>query len=339
MPPHYCAEGLALKCFFITNVLPVQIMPFSLPEYSEIKFPALLEACRGGSLARVKYLVEEQHVDPHSCKDDDKNSPLHWASLYRHSDIVRYLVEEQNCDVECRNMEGVTPLHYTASFDLMQYFIIDRHCDPKCEDRYGQNSLHWACGEFPNLDVVKFLIETGNVDASRQDSDGNTPLSLVVEYGTRAITKYLVEKQPCALDICNRDGLTPLHKAVEAGNIDVIRYLISEKGCNPELKTRNGATPLEIACRRCRVDIVKYLIEEVKVDYQCREGEHTLLHVAASCGHLAIVKLLVEDYRCNPDVRNTRVETPADCARRRKHKHITSYLSSVVPSELYCMSL
>ncbi|CAI8056202.1 hypothetical protein GBAR_LOCUS30624, partial [Geodia barretti] len=33
---------------------------------------ALLQASRNGDLSQVKYLVEERHVDPHSCEDEAK---------------------------------------------------------------------------------------------------------------------------------------------------------------------------------------------------------------------------------------------------------------------------
>ena len=41
-------------------------------------------------------------------------TPLHWASGNGHLDIVRYLVVEQQCDVECGDKYGDTPLHNAA---------------------------------------------------------------------------------------------------------------------------------------------------------------------------------------------------------------------------------
>ena len=75
----------------------------------------LIPACRDGDLVKVKYLVEVKHVDPKLCKDSENgNTPLHWASGYGHLDIVKYLAEEQQCDVECMNKCGSTPLHGAA---------------------------------------------------------------------------------------------------------------------------------------------------------------------------------------------------------------------------------
>ena len=42
-----------------------------------------------------------------------------------------------------------------------------------------------------------------------------------------------------------------------------------------------------------------------------------------------MVKVLVEDYLCDPGVRDKSGRTPADWARSKDHTHITYYLSSI----------
>ena len=79
----------------------------------------------------------------------------------------------------------------------------------------------------------------------------------------------------------------------------------------------------------------------MKVDSSCRnEDDATPLHLDAECGRLSVVKVLVEDYLCDPGVRDKGGVTPADLAKRKVHTQITSYLSSIertVSSELDCM--
>ena len=90
----------------------------------------LMRASADGSLSKVKYLMGLWHVDPHLCRDgENDNTPLHLASNFGHLDIVRYLVEERNCDVVCRNKHGNTPLHYATlggRLDVVQYLISER---------------------------------------------------------------------------------------------------------------------------------------------------------------------------------------------------------------------
>ena len=73
---------------------------------------------------------------------------------------------------------------------------------------------------------------------------------------------------------------------------------------------------------------MEYLVEDAKVDASCRDqNDVTPLHFAAFCGHLSVVKVLVEDYLCDPGVRDKSGRSPSDWARSKDHTHITHYLS------------
>ena len=202
----------------------------------------LICVCEDGDLVRVKHLVEIQHGEPqrHSCTVGHNDAtPLHIASHRGHLDIVRYLVEKQQCDVECTDKYGDTPLHYAA---------------------YG-------------------------------------------------------------------------------GSLGTIQYLISERGCDPICRGLYGRTTLHHACHRGKLNVVKYLVEDVKVEPSCRdEDDATPLHIASQFGQLSVVRLLVEKYQCDPATRKRNGETPTDLAQREGHTHITSYLSSIVPSELLTLA-
>ena len=51
----------------------------------------------------------------------------------------------------------------------------------------------------------------------------------------------------------------------------------------------------------------------MKIDSSCRDGDDaTPLHIAARCGQLSVAKVLVEDYLCDPGVRDKDGLTPLD---------------------------
>ena len=152
-----------------------------------------------GDLRKVKYVVEVECVDPHSCRDGENDAtPLHLASLYGHLDIVRHLIEKHRCDLECRNKYGDAPLHDAAlrgRLDIVQYLISERGCDPMCRGQYGRTALHAASFE-GKLNVVKFLVEDAKVDVSCQDDiNGTTPLHLAAQFGTLDVVQYMIEEQ------------------------------------------------------------------------------------------------------------------------------------------------
>ena len=73
----------------------------------------------------------------------------------------------------------------------------------------------------------------------------------------------------------------------------------------------------------CNVGLTRYR-------YSCRyEDDATPLHLAAFSGYLSVVKVLVEDYLCDPGIRDNDGRTIADWAKREGQTQITSYLSSI----------
>ena len=71
-------------------------------------------------------------------------------------------------------------------------------------------------------------------------------------------------------------------------------------------------------------------MEDVKVEYSCQdESNATPLHYAAFSGRLPVVKLLVEEYHCNPDVIDNSKHTPADVAQQNGFTDISLYLLSI----------
>ena len=67
------------------------------------------------------------------CQDGNRSLPLHIAAQHGAVEVVKYLVEEQGCDVHYRNIVGNTPLH-TAAFgnklDILKYLVDEKGCDP-----------------------------------------------------------------------------------------------------------------------------------------------------------------------------------------------------------------
>ena len=66
----------------------------------------------GGSVDVVRYLVEEGQADVNAVNWEGM-TPLLFAAESKKLDIVRYLVEEQNADVSAKSNDGSTILHYS----------------------------------------------------------------------------------------------------------------------------------------------------------------------------------------------------------------------------------
>ena len=190
----------------------------------------LFRAVREDDLSKVKYLVEERHVDPDSCRDgEDKDTPLHCASYDGHLDIVRYLVEERNCNAQCRGNNGDIPLHRAAvggRLDTVQYLISERGCDPMSRGWCGRTPHHCAC-EYGGFDLVKYLIEDVKVDSSCRDVIHVTPLHVAAHYGHLSAVKALVVDYMCDPGVRDKCGGTPADWANDEGHTHITNYLSS----------------------------------------------------------------------------------------------------------------
>ena len=108
----------------------------------------LHNACeKGGNLATVQYLVEEQGCNFH-IQDAKGRTPLHIAANSGHLDIIKYFIERQDCDPEWPDKEGRTLLYFACekSLDMVKYLIEKHNCDPMRKMIYGQAPYNMAAG-------------------------------------------------------------------------------------------------------------------------------------------------------------------------------------------------
>ena len=152
------------------------------------------------------------HIMDKQYRDTKGQTVLHYAAV-KHIDVVKYLINECNCDIMTPNKNGNTILHVAASagsLDVMKYLINTHHCNPMTTNNSGETVLHLG---IKHIDVVKYLINECNCDIMTPD----------------------------------KDGWTPLHSAARWGSPEVIGYFLSTGNCDPLAKDNEGRTPLQLA--------------------------------------------------------------------------------------------
>jgi ankyrin repeat protein len=134
----------------------------------------LFEACQDGDLAKVMHCIE--HGADIEYFGYGGIPPLYEAALYKHLEVVKYLVE-QNANIEGRNVWSLnTPLLLAVSQKYMPIvkFLIEKNANLEAEEKFGRTALHYACWTF-NLEMVKYLVECGaNIEA--KDKEGLTAI-------------------------------------------------------------------------------------------------------------------------------------------------------------------
>ena len=132
---------------------------------------------------------------------------LHLAARHGWMDIIikLILITKYKCDNNCKDSNGCTPLHYAAinnHLEVVRYFINEQHCDPMTRDNDGDTPLHNAC-IYDNPQIAQFLLTTGKVDPLAKNNVGKSPLDYASRHG------YDLLKQFQSFIECERDF--PVH--------------------------------------------------------------------------------------------------------------------------------
>ena len=186
-----------------------------------------------------------------------------------------------------------------------------------------QQQMGWAA-KYNQLERMKLLVEHG-VDVNRADSRlQKTPYELAVLHDNKEMVEYLLKHgaQESALS-----ELDDFAAACLAANEARVRSLLANR---PELINRLGihrAQLLQLAAEGDKRDAIRLM---VKLGFDVNEVSRTAaLHNAAMCGHLGMVKLLIE-LGADPSIRDAEFNgLPSGWAEFSGKTEVAEYLRAV----------
>eukprot|EP00297_Palpitomonas_bilix_P009724 CAMPEP_0113899732 /NCGR_PEP_ID=MMETSP0780_2-20120614/20230_1 /TAXON_ID=652834 /ORGANISM="Palpitomonas bilix" /LENGTH=341 /DNA_ID=CAMNT_0000892003 /DNA_START=634 /DNA_END=1659 /DNA_ORIENTATION=- /assembly_acc=CAM_ASM_000599 len=281
-------------------------------------------ACEYGSLACVKYLIEECRVATLAYANG-RGSPLHFACRQSHPRVVQYLVESCGLDYMCRDGDDHTPFHVAVKYGHYHTVAYLLRCNPVLArlPLKNESPLHLAI-KSGSLPIVKLLIEEGRQDVNEKGYDGYTCMHIAAASGFVHIATYLLEKgarcdaaaskgttpllYACAnnsvdmIDILtsagasvferNEEGWTALHYASRQNCVEVVEKLVKEYAMSPDVSDKRGWKPLHIAAGFGSSGVLFYLVEHcgVCIDDAC--GGHTAASIAVKKGHADTIEVI-----------------------------------------------
>ncbi len=103
------------------------------------------------------------------------------------------LLLDQGADVNGKDKDGSTPIHYTASYGRANVatLLLDRGADVNGKNNRGWTPTHYAAWN-GHADVVALLLDRG-AEVNVKTNNGRTPLELTNSLN-RKIRNILVEK-------------------------------------------------------------------------------------------------------------------------------------------------
>ena len=117
-----------------------------------------------------------------------------------------------------------------------------RHRDKDYQER---TVLHVAC-KIGADKLVEYLIKDLQADYTLPNHNGDTPLSIVADYGHLSIVTYLCGLLNSTLNLFNKDQQTPLHLATKKGHLLVVRHLV-KRGADHQAQNGSKQTAHDIA--------------------------------------------------------------------------------------------
>ncbi|NXE75341.1 RN5A ribonuclease, partial [Cochlearius cochlearius] len=184
---------------------------FNIDDHDDNGFTAFMEAAWHGKEEALKFLYSKgANVNLRRAVSEEK-AKLHKGGATAlmdacqecHFSIVKTLVQEMGADVNiCDNRDrnalihalkgGCTKKRYESAVSI-GHFLLDCGVDVNSKDECGKTALILAV-EIRSPDLVKALLEKGEIDIDDADEEGNTALMVAVEENDYNIAKLLCEK-------------------------------------------------------------------------------------------------------------------------------------------------
>ena len=272
----------------------------------------------------------QQHVLMYDCRDSEGLTPLHYAAITRNSfAVIDYLIKTLGCDPNAKTTRQNLPLHVACRhghLNSAKYFITEQNsCDPNVQGNNGSTPLHFA-SQGGHMNIIQYLITELGCDPTIPDSNGSLPLHIACLNGHLNATKYFFTKQNCDPNVRGYNGFTPLHYASQCDHMNIIQYQITELGCDPAISNNNGSLPLHIACLNGHLSATKYFITEQNCDPN-NQGQHgfTPLHFASQGGHMNIIQYLITELGCDPTTPDSYDNLPLHIACANGHLNAAKY--------------
>lgn len=298
--------------------------------------PILFIPCKGGHLDAVKYLIDNNKCDI-SCTNNQGWTCLVAAILGKDLELIKFLIEEHHCDPLHLDNRGLTPFYASCELghlEIAQYLIDHHHCDPNWSSVEGRSCLEGAIIS-GNLELVKLFVEKHNCNPFIENTLGLTPFFVACAIGDMLIVCYLATLPQCDLNYCSSlMGYSCIHAAVLGGNRGIVEYLVEDQNCNPNLSTERGVTPLYLACEEGHVDIFKYLLGFTICNPNQKTADgRTCVHAAVVSGNVQVLNFLIAICHCDPHCKSNYGVTPLHIACELGHIDVVEYLINCTQSD------
>ncbi|RDD41599.1 Transient receptor potential cation channel subfamily A member 1 [Trichoplax sp. H2] len=271
----------------------------------------ILPACTNGRLKTLQEILDEHFeyaknsiTDIVNTIDDNLMTPLHYATIHDHIDVMQYLLSK-GADIDALGGRlGRTPILVGTEFNRRNAVqeLLNHDPDMSIKDSNGQQILHIVAQQ-GNVDLAKIilqkLVEKGLAFVNDIDDEHKSPIHFAVDHGRFGLTELLIQ-HGAQLCVAADDGSTPLHLAAYRKDLRIMRLLlgaVENQGKKGYLNIfdNEGKTALHIAIEMNHLEMVKLCLNYGASVMQ-ENNLKPLIHIAAINGSIEIAKLLLQHH-------------------------------------------
>ncbi|KAK3783323.1 hypothetical protein RRG08_044332 [Elysia crispata] len=290
-------------------------------------------AAKQGNLELLKTMYDfsvDTFKEALQLTDITGRSPLHWASIFDHSEVVKYLIKMSN--VNTFDINKQTPLLSAASnacWETLAVLLTHKETNTEVIDLKERNALHLAVIQRMNLqERLQVWKQVHDISRScnEQDRTGSTPLHYAAWNGRVRDVQALLSLG-ARTNVRNKLRQNPFHVACKNGCYDVCLLLLNDID-GSRLKNEqdeSGESPLHMAAAEGYTPIVNILLQRGAVISKSKKM-NTALHLAAAGGHIPCVHSLLSVHQDLLDIEDIDGNTALHLAAANGHAITVSLL-------------
>ncbi|CAH1795911.1 unnamed protein product [Owenia fusiformis] len=176
-----------------------------------------------------------------------------------------------------------------GSFDVVRSLIQKGNVDINAKNRGGWNPLMYA--SYIGHDTIVHLLLDAGVSVNVSNTKGQTPLMLAASCGNESVAYFLLQAG-ADIEAVDRKGWTAMFHATYSGHQNIVRFLL-DNNCNMETKEpQQNLTPfMQAAMEGHEIIVQDFLQHGVNMEAKAFTGD-TARSLALMNGHTKIVSLI-----------------------------------------------
>ena len=162
------------------------------------------------------------------------------------------------------------------SMDVVSFLLSHPAMRLNGSDSEGQTLAHIAA-RWNRDEILKLLVQSGQVDVNQRDKYQSTPLTIATELGHLEVVRVLLADPNLQPNLAVKEG-SALHLSIMKNDLEMLKLLLTDTRFDVNLKNTQGFTPLHICSIRWRPAAAKVLcaLPSVDVNMQDNCGETAL---------------------------------------------------------------